>query len=80
MCAACKMEKEDVKHYLLKCPRYDTHRLKMQQHYRRYTIPKRELLATPGAMKLLFEYVNNTKRFGKTYGTFDIPQRKERRR
>lgn len=78
MCPACEMEEEDVSHYLLRCPRYDTYRLKIQQHYRRHTIPKSTLLATPGAMKFLFEFVNKTKRFEKPYGTFQEPKPKKR--
>ena len=80
MCPECNMESEDVSHYLIRCPRYDEHRLKMQQHYRRHIIPKKTLLAAPGAMKLLFEFANKTRRFEKPYGTFEEPKVKETRK
>lgn len=70
---ACELEKEDMTHYLVKCPRYDTHRLKMQQRYWQHIIPKRTLLASPKAMKFLFEFINKTKCFKEPYGNFNEP-------
>lgn len=74
LCQACELEREDVSHYLMKCPRHDRHRLKMQQYYRQHIISKKTLLASPKAMKYLFEFVNKTKRFETPYGTFDEPK------
>ena len=80
ICPACEMEIETITHFLCICPRYDTHRLKIQRHFRQHVVPKNQLLGDRKAMKVLFEYINKTGCFMQTYGKLDEPKGRQRRR
>lgn len=74
MCQACTLEKETVKHFLVDCPRYDGLQLKIQQEQRCRDVSIKTLLSNPKIMKMLFEYINATRRFENTYGTMMVPK------
>lgn len=86
-CQACGMEAETVRHFLTRCPRFDSMRIKLQQRFRQRELSTKTLLLNPKTLGLLFGYINETRRFYPTYGTFAIPnvnkgrrsRRKERR-
>lgn len=52
ICPACEMETETAAHFLCRCPRYDTHRVKIQRHFKRHTITKNQLLSSRKAIKV----------------------------
>lgn len=78
-CHVCEMERETVKHLLIRCPRYDHMRLKLQQHYRQRDLLRKTLLSNPKTLKMLFEFLNEMERFKATYGVFTTPKQEERR-
>ncbi|KIJ08954.1 hypothetical protein PAXINDRAFT_88146, partial [Paxillus involutus ATCC 200175] len=60
--------KEDVAHYILKCPQYVRERFILTRALRRKAHHLSHLLSDSKAVPYLINYVNNTGRFKATYG------------
>lgn len=77
ICQACQMENETVKHFLMRCPRYDAIRQRTQRELKSREVSMKTLLSNSRSMKFLFEYINRTKRFEALYGKMAVPINKK---
>jgi hypothetical protein len=77
LCPTCKGAEETVYHYLFRCPAYATQRKELRRTLRRASTSAATLLGRPKAMKHLFKYIHDTKRFAKTRGDLAMPQRQD---
>jgi ribonuclease HI len=71
-CAACRGADETVHHFLFRCPAYRTQRDGLEKTLRRGATAVNTLLAKPKAMKGLFKYIHETRRFEGTYGNLEM--------
>ncbi|EPT01447.1 hypothetical protein FOMPIDRAFT_18855, partial [Fomitopsis schrenkii] len=67
-CPACAHARETVTHYLLDCPKYGNTRARLQRKIGSAAHTLRYLLAEPGTLKPLFQFIHETRRFAATYG------------
>ena len=73
-CPTCSEAPETVAHYLLHCPTYALTRATIFAPLGRARRTLRDLLNTKKGIKLLFRYVNATRRFQRIFGTLqDLP-------
>ncbi|KAF5374636.1 hypothetical protein D9615_008936 [Tricholomella constricta] len=80
-CQACQQGDETVKHFLLECTAYRRHRAKMYEVVRPGPKAMQTLLSDPKAVRVLFIYITDTKRFEEALGDMLLHNetRKERK-
>jgi ribonuclease HI len=78
ICAQCQNAQETVHHYLFRCPAYNEQRKRMEKALKRGANSIRTLLGGHKAMKHLFRYIHDTKRFVKSHGDVSLPEGKDR--
>lgn len=78
-CDACGHPRENVHHYLMRCPKYEPFRQRMQTKLGRKARDEQYLLSDPKAMDELIMYVERTKRFWKGNDQTEMTQGQEER-
>jgi hypothetical protein len=68
ICTQCQSAQETVHHYLFQCPAFNEQRKIMEKRLKRGANSIRTLLGGHKAMKHLFQYIHDTKRFEKSHG------------
>ncbi|KZT69357.1 hypothetical protein DAEQUDRAFT_644867, partial [Daedalea quercina L-15889] len=67
-CPTCDHPKETVHHFLLDCPTYGLHRARLAFRLGPAAHSIHMLLTHPKAIRHMFRYINDTKRFQDTFG------------
>ena len=76
-CPACGQRDETVAHFLLECRCYADSRHRLEQAVGRSSRNLSKLLSNPSMFKHLFEFINETQRFKKTFGDLNLPRTTE---
>jgi hypothetical protein len=77
-CTQCQSTQETVHHYLFRCPAFNEQRKRMEKRLKRGASSIKTLLGGHKAMKHLFRYIHDTRRFEKSYGDVSLPKGKGR--
>jgi hypothetical protein len=75
-CTQCQSTQETVHHYLFRCPAFNEQRKRMEKRLKRGASSIKTLLGGHKAMKHLFRYIHDTRRFEKSYGDVSLPKGK----
>ncbi|KAI0308856.1 hypothetical protein OF83DRAFT_1033724, partial [Amylostereum chailletii] len=67
-CLLCATGREDVRHYIMRCPKFHEARRRLRRRIGRAADHLEELLTNGAHMDNLFQFINETKRFRTTYG------------
>ncbi|KNZ74446.1 hypothetical protein J132_06958, partial [Termitomyces sp. J132] len=75
ICGACNQAEETVEHFLVHCEAYRTQRNTLFREADLRTAPMSRLLSDASVVKALFQFINSTGRFRRTYGDLAVPER-----
>ncbi|KNZ77457.1 Putative 115 kDa protein in type-1 retrotransposable element R1DM [Termitomyces sp. J132] len=75
ICGACNQAEETVEHFLVHCKAYRTQRNTLFREVDLRTAPMSRLLSDASVVKALFQFINSTGRFRRTYGDLAVPER-----
>ncbi|KNZ80053.1 hypothetical protein J132_07933 [Termitomyces sp. J132] len=67
-CDACHEAPETVEHFILECRAHDRHRREMRKTTGTTPEALSKLLSDADAVRVLFRYINSTRRFERPYG------------
>jgi ribonuclease HI len=74
LCPECRHTSETVHHYLFRCPAFSEQRKRLEKKLKRGANSVRTLLGGHKAIKHLFRYIHDTKRFEKSHGDVSLPR------
>ena len=75
-CPQCGHPRETVAHYILDCVAYGNARARLTSRLGPAAYSLQTLLTEPKAVRLLFHYIHDTRRFAATYGDLLLPDHK----
>ena len=73
LCPKCEQARETVAHFILDCPEYEEARARMYFKLGPPATSLQYLLTDPKAMKPLFRFIHDTRRFAATYDDLLLP-------